>query len=130
MRRKRINFRNTAHRCGKRRSDRTSRTYYITVVVRFLNESVRDIVHDRVTVTDNGFKLTVEPCLNDFVEDSVVTVQFVCLCIGDVSDIGSGSCDLRRIRSVRERLDAELDHVSDLVGIVNYNFFCLLFSQI
>ena len=59
-----------------------------------------------------------------------MTVHTVCLCICDVSYIGSGSGDLRRIRSVRERLDAELNKVCDLIGVVDNDLHRLFFTKI
>ena len=59
-----------------------------------------------------------------------MTVHAVSLCICNISYIGCSSCDLRRIRSVREWLDAEFYHVSDHVGVINNNFHRLFFAKI
>ena len=130
MRRQRVNFGNTAHRSGKRRTYGTSGTYDVTVVIWLLNKSVRDVVHDRITVTDNGFKLSVESRLYDFIKNTLMAVHAVRSCVSNISYIGSSSSDLRRIGSVRERLDAEIDHVCDLIGVVNNDLHRLFFTKI
>ena len=130
MRRQRIYFGNTTHCCGKRRTYGTSGTYNITIVIGLLNESVCDVVHDRITVTDNGFKLSVESRLYDFIKNTLMTVHTVSLCVSDISYVCCSSRDLRRIRSVRERLDAKIDHVCDLIGVVNNDLHRLFFTKI
>ena len=59
-----------------------------------------------------------------------MTVHTVSSGISNISDIGSSSCNLRRIRSVRERLDTELDHVGDLIGVVDNYLHRLFFTEI
>ena len=59
-----------------------------------------------------------------------MTVHPVSLCISDVSDICCSSRDLRRIRSVRERLDPKFDLIGDHIGIIDDDFLSLLFAKI
>ena len=59
-----------------------------------------------------------------------MTVHTVSLCVSDISYVCSSSCDLRRIRTIREGLDSEVDQVSDHVGVINNDFHRLLFTKI
>ena len=59
-----------------------------------------------------------------------MTVHTVCPCISNISDIGGSSCDLRRVRSVRERLYTEIHKVSYLVCIIDNYFFSLLLAKV
>ena len=60
MWRQRIYFRNTGHRCCKRRSYRSSGTYQISILIGFPHQFLRNDIHNRITVGNNRVKFFIQ----------------------------------------------------------------------
>ena len=77
VRRERVYLGNIRHERRERRADRTARADQIAVRKGLGNQLLRDNVHDRVAVADDGVQLTVKARLHGLRER--VAVDTLCL---------------------------------------------------
>ena len=130
MRRQRVNFGYSAHRSNERRTDGSSGSYDITVIIGLLNKTVCDIVHDRKSVPDDRTEFFLDPCLDDRIQHAVMSIELICSGISDITNVLCGMLDLGRICSVREGLQTVFDHVSYLVGVGDYDLHGFRVTQV
>ncbi len=127
MWRQRIDLRNTGHRCHKGRADRTSGTDQIAVLVAFPHQLLRDDIHDRVAVGNDGVQLSLQPCLHDL--GKLRPVQLMSPAIADLPQRLVGIRNDRRILARPDRADL-LDHVTDPAGVVDDDLPGFFLTQI
>ena len=114
VRRQRVDLGDARHRGDEGRADGTTRADEIAVVVRLLDEALRDEVKDGEAVADDGLELLLEAVLDDLRQ--VLAVERAGLLVGHLADLLVGARDLRRVEVVRDRLEA-LDLVGDLARV-------------
>ena len=82
MGRKRIDLRNARRKCHKGGADRASTADQIAVLHTLPYQLLRDDIHHRKTVGNNGMQFPLQPLFYNFRQG--VSINFMCLRITDV----------------------------------------------
>ena len=116
VRGERINLGDIRHERRERRADRTTRADQIAVREGLGNQLLRDNVHNRVAVADDGAKLTVKPRLHRLGQR--IAVDTLGLFIAHVAQVVLTAVDVRRVVFPRHRTN-HVTHVGDLIGVLH-----------
>ncbi len=116
VRRERIYLGNIRHERRQRRADRTTRTNQIAVRERLGNQLLRDDVHNRVAVADDGVQLTVKAFLHWLGQR--IAVDALGLVVAHIAQIVLTAVDVRRVVLARHRPD-HVAHVSDHISVLD-----------
>ena len=110
----RIYLRDTSHRRCEGASDRSTRSNQIPILIRLPHQLLCNDVHNGISVSDNGIKLTVKALLHHRRKD--VPVHLMCLVVADITQHLVGISNDRRtfIRTYRGNA---LTHIRDHVGV-------------
>ena len=123
----RVDFGNSCHRCHKRGANRTTGTNLIPMVYAIPNQFLCNDIQHRKTMFDDRGEFAVQSLFYQFRQ--WVTIDFLCLSIGDSHQIFLGTVNGRRKGTVRERLNV-FNLICNGIGVGNNNFVCLFFTKI
>ena len=127
MRTQRIYLGDPGHRRDKRRSDRTSGSNKISVVIGLPHQFLRDNIHHRISVGNNGIQFLFQT--GRYLDRQIFPVNLVSAVITNIAQILLGIFDDRRAFIGIDRRDL-LDHIRDLVRILDDDLLCFCRSQI
>ena len=80
----RVYLSNTGHRGNKRTAYRSSRSHQIAILVGFPHKFLRNNIHNRISIADNGIQFSLKTFLHDLWKR--ISVHFVCLVVTDVPE--------------------------------------------
>ena len=127
VRRQRVDLGDARHRGDEGRADGAARADEVAIVVRFLDEALRDKVEHREAVADDGLELLLEAVLDDFRQ--ILAVELARLLVGHLADFLVSARDLRRVEIIRDRLEA-LDLIGDLARIRHDSFIGRFLAEV
>ena len=127
MRWQRINLCNTGHGSCQGRTNRSSGTNQISVLIGLPHKFLGNDIHHRITIGNNGVQLPIKTVLYNLWKR--ISVHFMRFCKADILKILLGILNDRR-KFIRMDGRDLLDHIRDLVGIGDNHFFRLLTSKI
>ena len=124
-----IDLGNPRHCRDKRRTDRTTRTDVVAVVLGIPNQLLRDDIQNGEPVLNNGVQFSVQSCFDKFGHFAVKLVPLARFCPADFAKLLFRPRNGRLVSAVGKRPN-DIDHIGDFVGVINNDFACRLFAEI